>query len=142
MIQKSVLEYHIRSSWNVYNSFNVVFGWVTVVVYSFKVYNVKYFFILRFSRKNYLYYSQREQEQKNAEDVLFDMFRNEDSGLIPIGKFLAVSITKNWLHIYRLYINPAQVRLIWIFNFAPLCRHSEQLVSAWMILESVKWWIT
>lgn len=33
--------------------------------------------------------SHREQEQKNAEDVLFDMFKNEDTGLMPIGKFLA-----------------------------------------------------
>lgn len=33
--------------------------------------------------------SHREQEQKNAEDVLFDMFRNEESDLLPIGKFLA-----------------------------------------------------
>lgn len=28
---------------------------------------------------------------KNADDVLFDMFKNETSDLLPIGKFLAVS---------------------------------------------------
>lgn len=38
-----------------------------------------------------IYYRSREQDQKNAEDVLFDMFKNEDTGLLPIGKFLAVS---------------------------------------------------
>ncbi|CAO1305449.1 unnamed protein product [Diamesa tonsa] len=32
---------------------------------------------------------QREVEQKNAEDVLFDMFQNEATGLLPMGKFLA-----------------------------------------------------
>ncbi|XP_055853702.1 glutaminase liver isoform, mitochondrial isoform X2 [Episyrphus balteatus] len=32
---------------------------------------------------------QREQEQKNAEDVLFDMFYNEETGLLSMGKFLA-----------------------------------------------------
>nr|XP_036219116.1 glutaminase kidney isoform, mitochondrial isoform X4 [Bactrocera oleae] len=31
----------------------------------------------------------REQEQRNAEDVLFDMFYNEETGLISMGKFLA-----------------------------------------------------
>lgn len=36
-------------------------------------------------------YSQRENEAKNADDVLFEMFRNESTDLLPIGKFLAVS---------------------------------------------------
>ncbi|KAK2587663.1 hypothetical protein KPH14_003781 [Odynerus spinipes] len=32
----------------------------------------------------------RDQDQAtNAEDVLFDMFKNEDTGLLPVGKFLA-----------------------------------------------------
>ncbi|XP_055686393.1 glutaminase liver isoform, mitochondrial isoform X2 [Lutzomyia longipalpis] len=31
----------------------------------------------------------RDAEQKNTEDVLFDMFRNEETGMVPIGKFLA-----------------------------------------------------
>ncbi|KAH8233253.1 glutaminase liver isoform, mitochondrial isoform X3 [Drosophila bipectinata] len=31
----------------------------------------------------------REQEQRNAEDVLFDMFASEETGLISMGKFLA-----------------------------------------------------
>lgn len=35
------------------------------------------------------FHSQREVDQKNVEDVLFDMFRNETSGLLPMGKFLA-----------------------------------------------------
>ncbi|XP_005174870.1 glutaminase liver isoform, mitochondrial isoform X3 [Musca domestica] len=35
------------------------------------------------------YISHREQEQRNAEDVLFDMFYNEETGLISMGKFLA-----------------------------------------------------
>lgn len=33
--------------------------------------------------------SQRDNEAKNADDVLFDMFRNEATDLLPIGKFLA-----------------------------------------------------
>lgn len=36
-------------------------------------------------------FSQRDNEAKNADDVLFDMFRNETTDLLPIGKFLAVS---------------------------------------------------
>ncbi|XP_039228573.1 glutaminase liver isoform, mitochondrial isoform X4 [Drosophila yakuba] len=35
------------------------------------------------------YISHREQEQRNAEDVLFDMFASEETGLISMGKFLA-----------------------------------------------------
>lgn len=37
------------------------------------------------------YFSQRENDQKQADDILFDMFRNEDTDIIQIGKFLAVS---------------------------------------------------
>lgn len=33
-----------------------------------------------------------DERSKAAEDVLFDMFKNEDNDLLPIGKFLAVSI--------------------------------------------------
>ncbi|XP_012273145.1 glutaminase kidney isoform, mitochondrial isoform X6 [Orussus abietinus] len=34
--------------------------------------------------------SARDQDQaRNAEDVLFDMFKSEDTGLLPVGKFLA-----------------------------------------------------
>lgn len=36
--------------------------------------------------------SQRTTEQKNAEDVLFDMFHTEGTELLSVGKFLAVSI--------------------------------------------------
>ncbi|XP_039757482.1 glutaminase liver isoform, mitochondrial isoform X1 [Pararge aegeria] len=31
----------------------------------------------------------REGSLKNADDVLFDMFKNDDTGLLPVGKFLA-----------------------------------------------------
>ncbi|XP_073958188.1 glutaminase liver isoform, mitochondrial-like isoform X5 [Choristoneura fumiferana] len=31
----------------------------------------------------------QEGSHKNADDVLFDMFKNEDTGLLPVGKFLA-----------------------------------------------------
>ncbi|XP_072942454.1 glutaminase liver isoform, mitochondrial isoform X2 [Epargyreus clarus] len=31
----------------------------------------------------------REGSHKNADDVLFDMFKNEETGLLPVGKFLA-----------------------------------------------------
>lgn len=35
--------------------------------------------------------STRDQDQAtNAEDVLFDMFKNEETGLLSVGKFLAV----------------------------------------------------
>lgn len=33
--------------------------------------------------------SQREVDQKNVEDILYEMFRNETTGLLPMGKFLA-----------------------------------------------------
>lgn len=33
--------------------------------------------------------SHREAEKKNSEEILFDMFVNEDTDLIPIAKFLA-----------------------------------------------------
>lgn len=42
-------------------------------------------------------YSQRDTDQKNAEDVLFDMFRNESTNLLPIGKFLAVRLLVDFL---------------------------------------------
>lgn len=48
------------------------------------------FSLLRFF---YSIRSQRDIVAKNADDVLFDMFRNESTNLLPIGKFLAVS---NW----------------------------------------------
>lgn len=33
--------------------------------------------------------SHRDMDRKNSEDTLFDMFRNEETDLIPIGRFLA-----------------------------------------------------
>lgn len=35
------------------------------------------------------YSSQRDGEQKSAEDLLFDMFRNDETDMVAIGKFLA-----------------------------------------------------
>jgi glutaminase len=35
------------------------------------------------------YYRKREVDQKDVEDILFDMFTNESTGLLSIGKFLA-----------------------------------------------------
>ncbi|XP_020805796.1 glutaminase liver isoform, mitochondrial isoform X2 [Drosophila serrata] len=40
-------------------------------------------------RRHYSMRPHREQEQRNAEDVLFDMFASEETGLISMGKFLA-----------------------------------------------------
>ncbi|XP_017960624.1 glutaminase liver isoform, mitochondrial isoform X2 [Drosophila navojoa] len=44
---------------------------------------------IRNQRRNYSIRPHREQEQRNAEDVLFDMFASEETGLISMGKFLA-----------------------------------------------------
>lgn len=33
--------------------------------------------------------SHREAEKKNSEEILFDMFSNDETDLLPIGKFLA-----------------------------------------------------
>lgn len=42
-----------------------------------------------------IFYSTRDQDQvTNAEDVLFDMFKHEETGLVSVGKFLAVCIIK------------------------------------------------
>lgn len=42
-----------------------------------------------FSLKKSFFYSQREADQKNVEDILFDMFKHESTGLLPMGRFLA-----------------------------------------------------
>lgn len=42
------------------------------------------------------HYSQRDNEAKNADDVLFDMFRNQNTDLLPVGKFLAVSFDQSF----------------------------------------------
>ncbi|XP_012273146.1 glutaminase kidney isoform, mitochondrial isoform X7 [Orussus abietinus] len=34
-------------------------------------------------------YARDQDQARNAEDVLFDMFKSEDTGLLPVGKFLA-----------------------------------------------------
>lgn len=39
-----------------------------------------------------IYFYRSEHEHNNPEVALFDMFKNEDSGLLSMGKFLAVSI--------------------------------------------------
>ncbi|KAF4521064.1 hypothetical protein B566_EDAN012363 [Ephemera danica] len=44
----------------------------------------------RFFKMLAKFLSARDQDQsKNVEDVLFDMFKNEDTDLLPVGKFLA-----------------------------------------------------
>lgn len=46
-------------------------------------------------------FSTRDQDQiANAEDVLFDMFKNEDTGLLAVGKFLAVSTFVCWRNVH------------------------------------------
>lgn len=50
--------------------------------------------------------SQRDNEQKNAEDVLFDMFRNDATDTLPVGKFLAVS--EHIVFIYAIHTNIKQ----------------------------------
>jgi len=41
-----------------------------------------------------MFYSTRDQDQAtNAEDVLFDMFKKEETGLVSVGEFLAVCTT-------------------------------------------------
>jgi len=47
-----------------------------------------------------MFYSTRDQDQAtNAEDVLFDMFKNEETGLVSVGEFLAVC-THIFIEIY------------------------------------------
>lgn len=61
----------------------------------------------------YFYFSTRDQDQAtNAEDVLFDMFKNEDTGLLAVGKFLAVSnllvppLMRYQFHLkFKIYVN-------------------------------------
>lgn len=36
-----------------------------------------------------MFYSQRETDQKNVEDILFDMFKNESTDTLHMGRFLA-----------------------------------------------------
>lgn len=51
-----------------------------------------------------IYYSTRDQDQAtNAEDVLFDMFKNEESGLVSVGKFLAVCTIK-FIYAFLIYL--------------------------------------
>uniref|UniRef100_A0A336LR31 glutaminase n=2 Tax=Culicoides sonorensis TaxID=179676 RepID=A0A336LR31_CULSO len=45
----------------------------------------KHVFVQLLSR----FLSQRDGEQRSAEDLLFDMFKNEDTNLVSVGKFLA-----------------------------------------------------
>lgn len=54
---------------------------------------VCYLFYLIFAFS--IFYSTRDQDQAtNAEDVLFDMFKNEETDLLSVGKFLAVCTTR------------------------------------------------
>lgn len=57
--------------------------------------NVSFFNTSFFNSCILIFYSTRDQDQAtNAEDVLFDMFKNEETGLVSVGKFLAVCTTK------------------------------------------------
>ncbi|XP_026669896.1 glutaminase kidney isoform, mitochondrial isoform X6 [Ceratina calcarata] len=42
-----------------------------------------------FIHDSHYMYTRDQDQATNAEDALFDMFKNEDTGLLPIGKFLA-----------------------------------------------------
>lgn len=44
------------------------------------------------SNKYIVFFSQRGAEQKNTEDILFDMFKSDETDTLPMGKFLAVCI--------------------------------------------------
>ncbi|XP_076682225.1 glutaminase isoform X7 [Andrena cerasifolii] len=42
-----------------------------------------------FIHDSHYMYTRDQDQATNAEDVLFDMFKNEETGLLPVGKFLA-----------------------------------------------------
>ncbi|XP_012273144.1 glutaminase kidney isoform, mitochondrial isoform X5 [Orussus abietinus] len=42
-----------------------------------------------FIHDSHYMYARDQDQARNAEDVLFDMFKSEDTGLLPVGKFLA-----------------------------------------------------
>ncbi|KAG7189350.1 hypothetical protein KM043_017000 [Ampulex compressa] len=42
-----------------------------------------------FIHDSHYMYTRDQDQATNAEDVLFDMFKSEDTGLLPVGKFLA-----------------------------------------------------
>ncbi|XP_046588845.1 glutaminase kidney isoform, mitochondrial isoform X4 [Neodiprion lecontei] len=42
-----------------------------------------------FIHDSHYMYARDQDQVRNAEDVLFDMFKNEETGLLPVGKFLA-----------------------------------------------------
>lgn len=51
-----------------------------------------------------MFFSTRDQDQAtNAEDVLFDMFKNEETGLVSAGEFLAVCKTENNIFFKEIY---------------------------------------
>lgn len=67
------------------------------------------------------FFSQRDNEAKNADDVLFDMFRNETTDLLPIGKFLAVSVLStqslmSYARYYRIQIQAENIIFIFIIS--------------------------
>jgi glutaminase len=49
------------------------------------MFNIMIFFLFQLSSLT----SQRDADQKNVEDLLFDMFKSESTGLLPMGRFLA-----------------------------------------------------
>lgn len=80
-------------------------------------------------------FSQRDNEAKNADDVLFDMFRNETTDLLPIGKFLAVSV--NVFSTSRFYFSSINW---WNFPLTSNKRLFAHRVFVWPINASGKWW--
>nr|CAD7258706.1 unnamed protein product [Timema shepardi] len=49
---------------------------------------------------NFFFSDQEHDQANNAEDVLFEMFKNEDDGLLSIGKFLAAETTPFQTHCF------------------------------------------
>lgn len=48
-----------------------------------------YFLFVKIYKFFILFFSQRDGENRSAEDLLFDMFKDEKTDLVAVGKFLA-----------------------------------------------------
>lgn len=73
-------------------------------------------------------YSQRENEAKNADDVLFDMFRNDSTDLLPIGKFLAVSYCSFSLN-FNFIVNSLKKSEIFMFSGTSNIRNTNEWLT-------------
>lgn len=73
-------------------------------------------------------FSQRDNEASHVDDVLFDMFRNETTDLLPVGKFLAVSKQQICVDIFVFYLI-----VCFLLDFR---RHFALPAFAWPIHES------